>query len=207
VLIVLAKAPLPGRAKTRLCPPLSPTRAAALAEAALRDTLDAVASVPVRRLLVLDGAPGDWLPAGYDVVPQRRGGLADRLAGAFVAAGGPALLVGMDTPQLTPARLGYGLDRLSEPGVDAVLGEAVDGGYWAIGLRAADERVFAGVPMSSPRTCAEQRARLRALGLCVAELGPLRDVDTFDDAVAVAATAPATRFASALAAATASYAA
>ncbi|MFC9290815.1 glycosyltransferase, partial [Streptomyces sp. NPDC057052] len=64
-LLVIAKEPLPGRVKTRLTPPFAPWEAAALAEAALADTLAAVAAAPaVRRRLVLDGAPGPWLPPG-----------------------------------------------------------------------------------------------------------------------------------------------
>jgi glycosyltransferase A (GT-A) superfamily protein (DUF2064 family) len=104
----------------------------------------------------------------------------------------------MDTPQLTRAQLTRALAELAAPGVDAVLGAAADGGYWIIGLKAADEGVFEGIPMSSPRTCAEQRARLATLGMRVAELERLRDVDTIEDARAVAAEAPRTRFAAAL---------
>ena len=110
----------------------------------------------------------------------------------------PALLVGMDTPQVTPALLAAGLARLAD--ADAVLGLAHDGGYWAIGLRRAERAVFAGVPMSDARTGAVQRARLAALGLRTAELPPLHDVDTIADARLVARTAPAGRFAAALAA-------
>jgi rSAM/selenodomain-associated transferase 1 len=197
-LVVLAKTPVAGRVKTRLCPPLAPAEAAKLAEAALRDTLEAAASVEARRVLVLDGELGPWLPPDYEVFPQRDGGLGERLAGAFAAAAVPAVVVGMDTPQVTPAQLERALDALEAPGVDAVLGPAWDGGYWAIGLRRSDERVFDGVPMSTPGTCAAQSARLRALGMRVAELGELRDVDTFDDALAVAAEFGTTRFAAAL---------
>ena len=103
----------------------------------------------------------------------------------------------MDTPQLTPAQLTTAIRALSGS-IDAVLGPAADGGYWTIGLRQPDPRVFEGVPMSSPRTCAAQRARLDALGMRFRELEELRDVDTIDDARAVAAQAPATRFATAL---------
>jgi uncharacterized protein len=199
-LIVIAKAPVAGRSKTRLCPPLVPAEAAALAESALADTLDAVASVPhVRRVLAIEGEPGPWLPRGFELVRQRHGGLAGRLAGAFADVGGPAVLVGMDTPQLTPGQLVRALDALATPGVDALVGPAVDGGYWIIGLRDADDRVFEGVPMSSPHTGAFQRAQLEGLGMRVAELEELRDVDTINDARAVAAQAPTTRFAAALA--------
>jgi rSAM/selenodomain-associated transferase 1 len=195
---VIAKAPVPGRVKTRLCPPFTPAEAAALAEAALRDTLAAVRAVRgVRRAIVLDGAPGAWLGPGIDVVPQRAGGgLRERLAGAFADLGGPALVVGMDTPQLEPGHLRRALAALARH--DAVIGPALDGGYWAIGLAAPDPRVFAGVPMSRPDTCARQRARLRALGLSWEEREPLRDVDDAATARAVAAAIPGSAFARAL---------
>src|SRR4051794_39868760 len=198
-LLILAKAPRPGRVKTRLCPPCTPDQAAALPRAALQDTLAAVLAAPGagRRAVVLDGEPGPWLPPSLEVIPQRGDGLAERLAAAFADIGGPAFLVGMDTPQVSPALLGAGL-AAAERG-DAVLGAAPDGGYWGIGLHRPDPAVFAGVPMSSSRTGAVQRARLSALGLGTASLPPLRDVDTFADARAVAALAPHGRFAAAVA--------
>jgi rSAM/selenodomain-associated transferase 1 len=200
--IVLAKSPRPGRSKTRCTPPCTPEQAAALAAAALADTLDVVAGVPgVRRVLALDGPAGPWLPTGVEVVPQRGDGLDERLAAAFAdvlgapraLGAGRAVLVGMDTPQLRAASLVAALDALDDH--DAVLGDALDGGYWSIGLRRADDEVFRGVPMSTSVTGAAQRARLAALGLRTATIAPLRDVDTFDDALAVAATTPGTRFA------------
>lgn len=206
-LIVIAKAPVPGRSKTRLCPPCTPAQAAGIAEAALADTLAAAVAVAgaspeaVRTILALDGAPGAWLPAGVDVIPQRGAGLAARLAAAFADVGGPALLIGMDTPQAGPGRLVAALRTLGAPDVDAVLGGAPDGGYWAIGLRRPDPRVFRGVPMSSATTGAAQRARLAELGLRWGELAPLRDVDRFEDArAAAAAMPPAARFPQAVAA-------
>jgi rSAM/selenodomain-associated transferase 1 len=199
-LVVIAKAPRAGHSKTRLCPPCTPRQAAALARAALADTLEAVRATPAsRHVLVLDGEPGDWLAPGFEVLPQRGGGLDERLANAFVDVTEPALLIGMDTPQVTPADLRDGLARLAEPAIDAVLGPAPDGGYWAIGLRDPDPRAFLGVPMSSAHTCRAQRARLADLGLRVAELPALRDVDRIADAREVAALAPTGRFARVLA--------
>jgi len=196
---VIAKAPVPGRSKTRLCPPCTPEQAAALAAAALADTLAAVAATTAaRRVVVLDGAPGRWLAPGFEVVPQRGDGLGERLAAAFADLDEPALVIGMDTPQVTPRLLEHALDRLARS--DAVLGPADDGGYWAIGLRRADAAVFAGVPMSDRATCAVQRERLHALGLTTHELPALRDVDEIADARAVAALAAQTRFARCLAA-------
>jgi rSAM/selenodomain-associated transferase 1 len=195
-LVVLAKAPRAGHVKTRLCPPCTPAEAAALAAAALRDTLAAVAGAPAaRRLLVLEGEPGAWLPRGFDIVPQCDGDLGRRLAGAFDAVSGPAVLVGMDTPQMTAADLTQATDALQRPGVDAVLGPASDGGYWSIGLRRASPSLFDGVPMSCAATLMAQRRRLTELGLRYIELPELRDVDTIADAHAVAAQSPGSAFA------------
>jgi uncharacterized protein len=199
-LVVIAKAPAPGRSKTRLCPPCTPREAAALAAAALADTLGAVAATPSRRrVLALDGEL-DRPPGGFDVIAQLGDGLGERLAHALGAAGGPALVVGMDTPQLTPIDLSLAAARLAGPGVDAVLGPARDGGYWTIGLRTPDPAVFDGVPMSSARTGAAQLRRLEALGLRVARLPVRRDVDTIADARSVAWEFPHTEFARELAA-------
>ncbi len=195
-LICIAKAPVPGRVKTRLCPPCTPAQAASVAAAALGDTLGAMSAAPAsRRLIALDGEPGAWVPAGFTVVPQVPGGLDARIAGAFAAAEGPGVLVGMDTPQVTADLLREAAAALMRPGADAVLGRAPDGGYWAVGLREARADAFRGVPMSSSRTAEAQWGRLRRLGLSVIELPVLRDVDDIDDVRAVAAIAPRTRFA------------
>ncbi|MFD3583832.1 DUF2064 domain-containing protein [Streptomyces sp. NPDC058683] len=198
-LLVIAKEPLPGRVKTRLTPPFSPEQAAALAEASLADTLHAVARTPAtRRVLVLDGNPGPWLPPGFDVVPQCAGGLDARLADAFARCSGPALLIGMDTPQVTPALL-----TVDFADCDAYFGPAEDGGFWALGLADPDPALLRGVPMSTVETGAVQRRRLVAAGLRVEDLPRLRDVDTAADAAAVAALAPHGRFAARLARCTA----
>ncbi|MBC2902022.1 TIGR04282 family arsenosugar biosynthesis glycosyltransferase [Streptomyces cupreus] len=196
-LLVIAKEPRPGRVKTRLSPPFTPEEAAALAEAALADTLDAVARTPARRrVLVLDGTPGPWLPPGFEVVPQCAGGLDERLADAFGHCTGPALLIGMDTPQVTPELL-----TVDFAGCDAYFGAAEDGGFWALGLAEPEPSLLRGVPMSTPHTGAAQRARLT--GLRVRDLPVLRDVDTASDARAVAEAVPGGRFAARLTALTA----
>lgn len=203
-LLVVAKAPVAGRVKTRLTPPFSAEEAARLAEASLVDTLHAVLAAPVRRrVLVLEGVPGAWLPAGIEVVPQATGGLDERLAAAFGLCDGPAVLVGMDTPQLTPELLAPALAPDAWDGCDAWFGPAVDGGFWALGLAVPDPALLRGVPMSVPETGTVQRGRLTGAGLAVRDLPPLRDVDTAHDAVLVAAEAPDSRFAAALAGLTA----
>ncbi|MFI7337734.1 DUF2064 domain-containing protein [Streptomyces sp. NPDC050085] len=195
-LLVIAKEPVAGRVKTRLTPAFSPGQAAALAEAALADTLHTVAQLPAeRRVLVLAGEVGPWLPGGFEVVPQVSGGLDERLAAAFALCSGPAVLVGMDTPQLAADYLAPALAPGAWRGVDAWFGPALDGGFWALGLAAPDPGLLLGVPMSVPRTGAVQRQRLTDAGLVVRDLPHLRDVDTAHDARLVAAEAPHSRFA------------
>jgi uncharacterized protein len=204
--IVIAKEPIPGRVKTRLSPPFPPADAAALAEAALTDTLNAVADTPVaRRLLVLDGVPGDWLPAGFDVIGQRGGDLDERLAAAladaYAAMPLPMVLIGMDTPQVTAGHLTDAVRSLTTGEADAVFGPAADGGFWLLGLRRPDRSLLAGVPMSRPDTGRVQVERLAGAGLRIALAPRLADVDTFDDAELVAGRIPDSRFAAVFAAA------
>lgn len=197
--IVIAKAPRPGRCKTRLAPPLTLEGAARVAQAALSDTLRAALDCPAyEHVLALEGPRGPWIPAGFCTISQRGAGLDERLAAAFEDAGTPAVLIGMDTPQVTAALLAGALVALER--ADAVIGPALDGGYWAIGLRAASAELFHGVPMSRADTFEVQLARLREAGLTVRLLEPLRDVDLIDDAYAVARLAPQSRFARELAA-------
>ena len=121
---------------------------------------------PARRVLVLDGAPGAWLPGRLArSSPSAATGSAERLAAAFADVGGPAFLVGMDTPQVTPAAArAPGSTRSSTP--TPCSGPADDGGYWAIGLRAPDPaRVRRRADEPCDSTGAAQRARLAALGL------------------------------------------
>jgi len=190
-LIVIAKEPVPGRVKTRLQTEFTPREAAALARASLVDTLSAVQAAPAtRRVVVLEGDPGPWLPPGFEVVEQRGGGLDERLAAAFEDAydGTPMLLVGMDTPQLRPELLGFHWSRY-----DAVLGLTEDGGYWCLGLRQPDRRALLGVPMSTDHTGRDQLRRLLSLGLRVRMLPTLRDMDTPRDAAYLAAEFPSLR--------------
>jgi glycosyltransferase A (GT-A) superfamily protein (DUF2064 family) len=209
VVIVLAKSPVPGRVKTRLCPPATPRQAADLAAAALADTLAAARDVRSARVVVaLDGVPDAALCAALDgttVLAQRGGRLGERIAAAhadvaLVFPGARTVQIGMDTPQCDPAVLGRCLDAVAGPnGPDALLGPAADGGWWALGLR--DPRhaeLIRHVPTSRADTGVRTRAALEAAGLSVAALPQLTDVDTMVDAHAVARAVPASRFAAAL---------
>ena len=195
---VIAKAPVPGQVKTRLCPPCRPEEAAALAEAALTDTLAAASVVTDARLVVaLDGPPGPWLRGHVEVVPQRGADLGRRLAHLFVdlarTSPGPTLVVAMDTPQITGLHFMAGLEALDAH--DVSLGPTDDGGYWGIGLARPHPALFDGVPMSAPGTGRAQLARAEQLGLRTFVLPQLRDVDTIEDVRAVASRSPCTRFA------------
>lgn len=200
-LIVVAKAPVAGRVKTRLCPPCTPDQAAAVAAAALAATLATAASIPTtRRTMLLDGrypAGERWRRCG-----QRGRGLGARLAHGLVDTAVPdtdTLLVGMDTPQVRPAQLLAVAAALT--GADAVLGPAEDGGWWALALRDARHGVaLAAVPMSTADTGRLTAVALRARGLRVAYGPTLRDVDTAADAHHVAGLCPGGPFPAAVAA-------
>ncbi|NDL58157.1 TIGR04282 family arsenosugar biosynthesis glycosyltransferase [Phytoactinopolyspora mesophila] len=190
-ILLLAKSPVAGQAKTRLSPPYTPDQAAAIAEAALTDTLTAVAACHAeRRIVALDGPPGPWLPPGFEVVTQVDGSLNERLAAAWEYAGGPGLQIGMDTPQITAALLDASLATVVDGPADAALGMAEDGGWWAIAFGTPHPLAFHGVPMSRSDTGSRQCSRLRSLGLTVAELPPLRDLDDAADAQAIAELIP-----------------
>jgi glycosyltransferase A (GT-A) superfamily protein (DUF2064 family) len=123
------------------------------------------------------------------------GTLDIRLAAVFAVVQEPIVLIGMDTPQVTPQMLGSACKELMSRGTDAVLGRAVDGGWWTLGMRRPRPDVFHGVVMSTSTTGEQQRHRLDTLGLRTRELNTLRDVDDIDDAAAVARLVPRSRFA------------
>jgi len=198
-LLVIAKAPVPGRVKTRLCPPCTPYQAARVAAAALTDTLTAGYATPATRHTIL--LCGQWTPPpGWYVVTQRGDGLADRLANGFADTALPgtgSVLIGMDTPQVTApllASVAAGLDD-----ADAVLGPACDGGWWALALRdPSHAEALRAVPMSTVDTGTATVAALRARGLRVRLAERLRDVDTAVDASEVAGRCPGGTFAEAV---------
>jgi len=187
---VIAKAPTPGQVKTRLSPPCSPKQAAQVAAAALADTLTAVDDVAIRtgarRVLLLDGDQQEWMPAAFDVVAQRGGGLEERLRNGFLELG-PGVIIGMETPHVAAALADA--VAAAHRGIDTI-GLATDGGYWMIGLCAASvsmaHELFDGIPMSRTHTGLAQLRRMHACGRQVRLLPTARDLDTIDDLRAVA---------------------
>ena len=205
-LLVVAKAPEPGRAKTRLAATVGDRVAAEIAAAALLDTLDAVAATPVAARVValtgeLDAAAGATdirrRLESFTVIGQRGDDFADRLANAHADAadGQPVLQIGMDTPQVTDELLASCARRLLQ--TQAVLGLACDGGWWVLGLQTpATAECLRSVPMSQPDTGELTLKALRDTGIDVYPMEVLSDFDIVDDVAAVReACDPASRFA------------
>ena len=201
-MLVMAKAPVAGQAKTRLTSTYSPEVAAELAAAALLDTLDAVRCTPASaRIVALTGDlsrsnRGEVIASAlsqFTIIDQRGDEFAMRLVEAHrdaaAIAGCPVLQIGMDTPQVTPELLAEAAATLVAPDVDAVLGMATDGGWWALGVSGPDTAsVLADVSMSRSDTGARTLDALRNSGCRVSELMTLTDVDTSDDVWRVAET-------------------
>jgi uncharacterized protein len=205
--LVVAKAPLPGRSKTRLGVKIGMERAAVIAAAALLDTLTACSEAFGAKhcYLALEGDLGSAVDGStinsqlrdWTVFGQRGDSLAERLVSAYCDIGsGPVIQVGMDTPQVDSEALHEVAAGLMVH--QAVLGPAKDGGWWVLALRdPSSAAVLADVPMSTDHTFKDTYAVLVASGLDVGTTRTLCDVDTVTDAVAVAVAAPHTRFAGA----------
>lgn len=192
--LVVAKAPVPGLAKTRLAATTGNAAAADIAAAALLDTLDAAAAAPFAARIV--AMTGDLSAAArsaeirtrlqdFIVFEQRGEGFADRLANAHEDAaaacdGLPVLQIGMDTPQVTAVLLAECGGALVD--ADAVLGLATDGGWWVLGVTSPESsQCLRTVPMSTAQTGAITLAALCDAGMDVALVSELSDVDTVDD--------------------------
>jgi uncharacterized protein len=209
VVLVVAKAPVPGQAKTRLAAGVGNQAAADIAAAALLDTLDAVAAAPVEAPVVAltgdmdDASNSDEIRdrlADFTVVEQRGADFAERLANAHRDAaaaftGLPVLQIGMETPQVTADLIGEWVRELLA--ADAVLGPARDGGWWVLGVAdAAMADCLRTVPMSRSDTGVVTLGALGDAGAYVSLVPALADVDTVDDIDAVRnACAPGSRFA------------
>ena len=206
--LVVAKAPVPGLAKTRIAATVGDEVAAEVAAAALLDTLATAAAVGWPVVVAMTGdldraARADEIRAALEplrVVPQRGEGLAERIvnahvdAAAAVGASAGTVQVGMDTPQLLVADY-LDAGRTVELG-SIVLGPADDGGWWLLGLPdPADARRLVDVPMSQDDTGARTE---QALGGDVVRLRTLTDMDTWDDAVTIARDLPISHLADAV---------
>src|ERR1700751_4772184 len=167
---ILAKAPLPGFAKSRLAPALGADRAAAL-QARFIERAVATARAADVGPVTLWAAPDREHPAfqtlaalfGVALARQPDGDLGVRMLAALDAARGPALVIGTDCPALEPAHLRAAADALPA-GVDVVI-PVEDGGYALIGMREPEAALFADIPWSSAAVMAETRRRMVRLSL------------------------------------------
>ncbi|MBX3324543.1 MAG: TIGR04282 family arsenosugar biosynthesis glycosyltransferase [Nitrospira sp.] len=194
-LVIFAKAPIPGQVKTRLCPPLTPDEAATLHGSFVLDTLErtklaaTILTLPVERHLAC--APSA-MHVFFKIMEERHGvkifdqvgdDLGTRMARAFeqMFARGyrRVLIVGTDVPTLPLDRFKQALALLE--GHDLVLGPALDGGYYLIGLKHLVPELFTDIPWSTEQVLALTKEKAAALGLKTALLEPWRDVDTVGD--------------------------
>ncbi|MGV9713150.1 TIGR04282 family arsenosugar biosynthesis glycosyltransferase [Gordonia sp. NPDC003424] len=220
--LVIAKAPVAGEAKTRLAPRFGPRGAAQLAAAALIDTLSTALHVPHSEVVIAhtgDFAAAerrdelDGLLPSCIRIEQRGESFGERLANAHLdttAMGFDRLVqIGMDTPQLTASTLADALAELDPAHRRCVLGDAADGGWWAFGTALArGARSLANVPMSQADTARRTRTTLSRSGLRVHRLATMTDVDHPADVDEVARLcAPDSAFARTAAAVTTSTAA
>jgi uncharacterized protein len=189
--VVFAKAPVAGLAKTRLVPALGAPGAAALAERMLAHTLAQAVAAGIGPVQ-LWGTPDESHPtleaaaarAGVPLLPQGSGDLGLRLHRAFsrvLAEHGRALIIGTDAPALDAPMLREAAERLIDH--DAVFVPAHDGGYALVGQRRADPRWFSDMPWSTPQLMEQTRRRLRDAGQRWSELPPVADIDEPHDLV------------------------
>ncbi len=189
-LVVMAKAPRPGKVKTRLQPPLTAEEAAALNVCFLRDTTENIAAItaeggaaglvcytPVGDEAAFDGL----LPDGFALLPQRGDGFGERLRLAVqdvLACGfGAVCLIDSDSPTMPASALREAVEALAQPGDRVVLGGSADGGYYLIGLKAAHPEPFEHITWSTPSVYAETVQQVRGAGLELIELPIWYDVD------------------------------
>lgn len=192
--VLMAKAPVAGRVKTRLCPPLDPRESAALYACMLGDTADEVSILPgIRKYLFLDPPEATVLPQGspfgaFERFPQRGRDLGERMrdaaATAFRRGARRVVIVGADCPSLSAGTVRGAFRELST-GASAVFGPSADGGYYLVGLSSPDTRLFRGSRWGTAEVLRNAAARCRTDAAPFSFLPPGRDVDTWEDVLAL----------------------
>ena len=198
---IMAKVPVAGEVKTRLCPPLTPVQAAELARCFLEDRIAQLSGIPTVAPIVAF-TPADREPElrplladGVRAVPQQGADLGarlDRLLTDLLAEGAPgAVAVDADSPTLPTDFVRRACAHLAGAETDVVLGPCDDGGYYLVGLRRPAPELFRAMPWSTPTVLDETVARARRLGLRLALLPPWFDVDRGADLERLRASAEA----------------
>ena len=187
--VIMAKEPVPGKVKTRLCPPLTPREAADLYAAFLLDTVERVAKTPGADLLLAYDPPsareffGRMVPRSVTRVSQGAGDLGRRLSRVsrtlFTRGYQKVVILASDTPHLPSDRVRRTFSLLDT--TDVVLGPCDDGGYCLVGSRVLEPALFEGIAWSTPAVLEQTTARAEAAGLRWGLLPPCFDIDTIDD--------------------------
>jgi rSAM/selenodomain-associated transferase 1 len=185
----MAKQPVVGRTKTRLCPPLSLAEAAALYQALLQDTIELVAGLPSVQLAIAVTPPEaaesfrEISPPDTVLLPVACTDIGDCLNQVLdhllIAGHSHAIAFNSDGPTLPASYLHQAVGELDD--ADVVLGPSEDGGYYLIGLTQPQPELFSDIEWSSERVTAQTLTRAETLGLSVALLPPWYDVDTAAD--------------------------
>ena len=190
-LVIVAKAPVVGQVKTRLCPPLSAAEATELFRCFLVDTVERACTLPDTQVC-LAFAPADsealfraLLPFPLRYLPQRGNGLGERLVNIFAdllqQGFSKIVIMDSDSPTLPTAYLQEAFTSLSDPGTDAVFGPCRDGGYYLVGARAVHRGLFENITWSTALVLAETLAQARLHKLHLTLLPSWYDVDNGAD--------------------------
>jgi hypothetical protein len=181
---IFAKPPAPGEVKTRLIPALGEIGAAELASAMFLDVWQTVSSCPGIRPIVASTRYGDFPGSPTDIWLQGEGDLGQRIERILTYAlrdAPAAMAIGADTPALMPAHVAAAFDAL--PSHDAVIGPALDGGFYLLALRKLEPGLFSSLLWSTSETCEAVKKRMHEHRLSIAEIEPLFDVDTPGDLI------------------------
>ena len=185
-IIILVKAPRPGFVKTRLADVIGPKNACDAYCKLVNTLLGNLTDLPRAELrFTPDNAEPEisqWLHEGWTAMPQGGGDLGERMQRAITEAQCPAILIGADCPDINLKDIATAREALGKN--DVVIGPAVDGGYWLIGLQVPCPVLFNGIQWSKDNVLKETLARSEKAGLSVHLLRKLADVDTVEDWVA-----------------------
>jgi uncharacterized protein len=191
LVVVVAKEPIPGKVKTRLCPELSPTDAAGLYKCFLLDRIREISTLPwvdrgiaytpENALETFSAMAGD----GFDLFPQRGEGLGERLNNIFLDKLGEGYeavaIIDSDTPDLPSSLIKESFRFLLSKQTEVVFGPCHDGGYYLVGMREPHPALFNGIPWSTANVLSMSLKKSRKLGLNVNLLSFWNDIDTFED--------------------------
>ncbi len=195
ILIIMAKQPVYGAVKTRLCPPLTPQKALVLYEAFLLDTIglvDAACALAGNVTPALAYSPQgahdyfrDLVPERFILLPQIGEGLGERLCNlplqAHALGFSTTAMISSDSPTLAPNVVANCFVELARPGVDVALGPCTDGGYYLIGMNEPQPALFNRISWSTEHVMRETLAAAVRAGLSVATLPTWYDADTVED--------------------------